>query len=75
LLLSRLQSIGVPAGPINSVAQAFADPQIQHRKIALVLDRDDGSTIPGVRIPIRFSRSQLACGGPSPMLGEKSEPR
>jgi crotonobetainyl-CoA:carnitine CoA-transferase CaiB-like acyl-CoA transferase len=73
-LLTRLQSIGVPAGPINSVAQAFADPQVQHRKMRLTLDREDGSTVPGVRTPIRFSRSQLACTGPSPIRGGKSEP-
>lgn len=72
-LLSRLHSIGVPAGPINSVAQAFEDPQIQHRQLALGLQRGDGTRIPGVRTPIRFSRSRLACSGPSPLLGENSK--
>lgn len=74
-LLSRLHSIGVPAGPINSVAQAFADPQVQHRQMALALERGDGTTLPGVRMPIRFSRSQLPCTGPAPTLGRESKPR
>jgi crotonobetainyl-CoA:carnitine CoA-transferase CaiB-like acyl-CoA transferase len=74
-LLSRLHGIGVPAGPINTVAQAFADPQIRHRQIALALQRDDGTTVPGVRTPINFSRSRLTCGGPSPLLGGDSKLR
>src|SRR5690606_16261865 len=30
-LLSELEQAGVPAGPINNIAQMFADPQAEHR--------------------------------------------
>lgn len=69
-LLAALEAHGVPAGPINTVAQAFDDPQLQHRGMALTMQRDDGQAIPGVRLPIRFSRSSLAEPQPSPLLGE-----
>lgn len=73
-LLFQLAKEGVPAGPINTVAQAFDDPQIRHRGMRLNLKREDnGSEIPGVRLPIRFSRSMLQTERPSPLLGEHQE--
>ncbi len=68
-LLARLQDAGVPAGPINTVAQAFADPQLRHRGMQLSLTREGQDTpIPGVRTPIRFSESRLTLDRPSPLL-------
>lgn len=67
-LLASLEQAGVPAGPINSVEDAFNDPQIVHRGLQLALEREDGLEISGVRTPIRFSRSGLALGKASPKL-------
>jgi crotonobetainyl-CoA:carnitine CoA-transferase CaiB-like acyl-CoA transferase len=70
-LLAALEAQGVPAGPINTVAQAFADPQIRHRGLELAMARaEDGAAVPGVGLPIRFSRSPLATPRPSPRLGK-----
>ncbi|MEG3165706.1 CaiB/BaiF CoA-transferase family protein [Sphingomonas sp. PB2P19] len=68
-LLAQLEAVGVPAGPINSVAQAFADPQVVARGMAIDAARADGSTVPGVRTPIRFSDADLATSAAAPMLG------
>lgn len=70
-LLATLEAAGVPAGPINTVEQAFADPQIIHREMRLTLDRK-GQTLPGLRTPIRFSDASLALTRAAPMLGEAS---
>ncbi|PQA89597.1 CaiB/BaiF CoA transferase family protein [Hyphococcus luteus] len=72
-LLMRLEEAGVPAGPINSVADAFADKQIVHRGMRLSMTRDDGVTVPGVRTPIRFSRSEPPQPQPAPVLGGKAD--
>jgi crotonobetainyl-CoA:carnitine CoA-transferase CaiB-like acyl-CoA transferase len=69
-LLAALAERGVPAGPINRVDEAFADPQIRHRGLELAMPREDGTVVPGVRLPVRFSRSALAAPRPSPRLGE-----
>src|SRR5690606_13563575 len=69
-LLAAFAEAGVPAGPINTVEQAFADPQVRHRGMALSMTRDDGTAVPGVRLPIRFSRSPLAPASASPRLGK-----
>ncbi|MET4897468.1 CoA transferase [Sphingomonadaceae bacterium jetA1] len=74
-LLARLEAAGVPAGPINTVEQAFADPQVVARGLAIHPARPDGSTVPGVRTPIRFSDAALALDRAAPMLGEDTPRR
>lgn len=68
-LLAALEAAGVPAGPINTVEQAFADPQMLARGLAIQPERPDGSTVPGVRTPIRFSDANLVLDRAAPMLG------
>lgn len=68
-LLADFEAVGVPAGPINTVAQVFADPQVRHRDMQLELDFG-GAPVPGVRSPIRLSRSPLVLDRPSPALGQ-----
>ncbi|MCC5974592.1 MAG: CoA transferase [Rubellimicrobium sp.] len=67
-LLAACEAAGVPAGPINDMAEVFADPQIVARGL-----RIDPGGIPGVRLPIRFSDATLALGRPSPALGADQE--
>src|SRR6187549_3006527 len=61
-LLAALEVEGIPAGPINTVAQALADPQIAARGMML----DLGEGLKGLRTPIRFSDAELAPGRRSP---------
>jgi crotonobetainyl-CoA:carnitine CoA-transferase CaiB-like acyl-CoA transferase len=67
-LLAALETAGVPAGPINTVADVFADPQIIARGM-----RIDPDGVPGVRSPISLSASPLALGRRAPRLGEHGE--
>jgi crotonobetainyl-CoA:carnitine CoA-transferase CaiB-like acyl-CoA transferase len=64
-LLAACEAEGVPAGPINDLAEVFADPQVVHRGMRLKLDG-----IPSVRSPFAFSGAELRLGRPSPKLGE-----
>ncbi len=67
-LLLALEAAGVPAGPINTVAEAFQDPQVVHRGMQIEVVRADGSVLPGLRTPIRFSDAELALGKAAPDL-------
>lgn len=69
-LLAALEAAGVPIGPINTVEQAFADPQVVHRGMQIEVTRADGTTLPGLRTPIRFSDAELNLGRAAPKLGE-----
>lgn len=69
-LLARLHALHVPAGPINTVSQALADPQIAARGMVISPPRAGDTPVPGLRTPIRFSDATLDLGAPSPRLGE-----
>jgi crotonobetainyl-CoA:carnitine CoA-transferase CaiB-like acyl-CoA transferase len=71
-LARRLDEEGVPAGPINSVAQAFADPQVLARAMAGTARVSDGQTVPAVRLPIRMTGLDERPGAAAPRLGEDS---
>ncbi|MGB3147176.1 MAG: CaiB/BaiF CoA-transferase family protein [Paracoccaceae bacterium] len=64
-LLAACEAEGVPAGPINDLAEVFADPQIVARGMKIVLDG-----VPQVRSPFVFSGAELALDRGSPKLGE-----
>ena len=67
-LLELLEAAGVPAGPINSVADAFADPQIVARAMQQQFLTPDGQSIAGIRTPIRFGHMDLKLGAAAPKL-------
>ena len=69
-LLKRLERARVPAGPINNVAEVFADPQLIDRGMRLNLPRPGSDGVPTVRTPILMSDSNLVYGRASPRLGE-----
>ncbi|TMV90684.1 CoA transferase [Thioclava sp. BHET1] len=65
-LLGALEAATVPAGPINSVDQVFADPQVQARGMVT-----SAGGIPGIRTPIRLSDTPLADPRPAPKLSPR----
>ncbi|MBN7806047.1 CoA transferase [Agrobacterium rosae] len=69
-LLTACETNAVPAGPINSIEEMFADPQVQSRGLRIDLPAADGTVIPGVRTPIVLSETPLRYERPSPRLGE-----
>ena len=60
----------MPAGPINTIAEMFGDPQIKARGLRVDLEAADGTVIPSVRSPIVLSETPLRYERPSPGLGE-----
>ncbi|MBI3433892.1 MAG: CoA transferase [Proteobacteria bacterium] len=71
-LLAQLAAVGVPAGPINTLDQVFADPQVVHRGLRIEpasADAKDGK-IAGLRTPIMLDGAPMASPRPSPRLGE-----
>ncbi|WP_439153619.1 CaiB/BaiF CoA transferase family protein [Yoonia sp.] len=67
-LLAACAAHGVPAGPINDMAEVFADPQIIHRRMQVDLDG-----VPSVRLPISFSDADVMPTRPSPTLGSDQD--
>ena len=63
-LIKVLNTVGVPCGPINSVAEALNDPQTKHRVMQVAPEG-----VAGIRTPINFGRSTLELTRTAPTLG------
>ena len=71
--LEKLNKLGIPCGPINSLDQVFEDPQVQAREMVVQLPHTQAGSVPTVANPIRFSNTPIAYQQASPLLGEYSE--
>lgn len=79
--IALLQDKAVPCGPINTIEQAFEDPQVQARGIRIDLPREQGagaesasaSRVSGVACPIRLSQTPVAYRRAPPALGQHSD--
>jgi len=71
--LSLFEAEGVPAGPINTLAQVFDDPQVQSRSMQIEMQHEDGTRVPGVANPLKMSKTPPRYRRPAPLLGEHTD--
>ncbi len=71
-LVARLNEAGVPSGPINSIDQVFADPQVRHLGIARTLD-DGEQRATYVGQPVTLSRTPSQIVSHPAALGADTE--
>lgn len=67
-LLAACEAEGVPAGPINDMADVFSDPQVIARKMQVEVEG-----VPTVRSPFAFSGAKLSIKRAPPRLDEHGE--
>ncbi|MDE1973522.1 MAG: CoA transferase [Hyphomicrobiales bacterium] len=68
--IERLNKAGVPCGPINSIDQVFADPQVKHLGMA---QKVGGSALRLVGQPVSLSRTPSRLVARPPKLGEHTD--
>jgi crotonobetainyl-CoA:carnitine CoA-transferase CaiB-like acyl-CoA transferase len=71
--LDALERVGVPCGPINTIADVFADPQVQARGLRLDLPHPAIGTVPSVANPIKYSATPISYRSAPPMLGADTD--
>ena len=71
--VEQLEAVGVPCGPINELAQVFADPQVQARGLAFELPHVLAGLVPQVGSPIRLSETPVEYRRAPPLLGEHTQ--
>jgi len=69
-LIDALSARGVPCGPINTIDQVFADPQIEARHIVHRFPRADGVETPTVAYPPKMSATPADYRRAPPRLNE-----
>jgi crotonobetainyl-CoA:carnitine CoA-transferase CaiB-like acyl-CoA transferase len=68
--IAALEEAGVPCGPINDLAEVFADPQVRHRGMRVEAPHPVAGTVPMVASPIRLSGTPVSHDVPPPTLGQ-----
>lgn len=68
--IGQLEAAGVPCGPIHTLDEVFAQPQVAARQMRIELDHPRAGRVPLVGNPMKFSRTPLTYRQAPPVLGE-----
>jgi crotonobetainyl-CoA:carnitine CoA-transferase CaiB-like acyl-CoA transferase len=71
--LDQFAARRIPCGPINTYAEAFADPQVQSRQMVLETDHPTLGHGRAVGFPVKMSGAAPASGRRAPLLGEHTD--
>lgn len=71
--IARLEARAVPCGPINGLAEVFADPQVQARGLAVKMPHSEAGEVPLVASPIRLSKTPVEYRRAPPLVGEHTD--
>jgi formyl-CoA transferase len=64
---------GVPVGPVNTIDQTFADPQVDHLQLVQPVDHGRLGRLGVIRNAVTLQDGPSTVRGPSPELGEHTE--
>lgn len=68
--LERLEKSGIPCGPILSVAEALAHPQVVAREMVMALDHPHAGPIRVTGVPVRLSETPGSLRSPPALVGQ-----
>jgi crotonobetainyl-CoA:carnitine CoA-transferase CaiB-like acyl-CoA transferase len=71
--IGKLRAVGVPCGPINSVAEALNDPHTLAREMVRTMNHPAAGELKLVGIPFRMNGTPAAVRRPPPLLGEHTD--
>jgi crotonobetainyl-CoA:carnitine CoA-transferase CaiB-like acyl-CoA transferase len=69
-LLARLETAGVPAGPVYDVLQMHADPQVQARAMVVEVEHARLGPVKTLGLPVKFSDTPGAVATGAPLYGQ-----
>jgi len=68
-----LRELDVEVGPINSLQEVFADPQLLHRRMVVEVDHPIAGKMKQVGIPLQFSKTPGQIRSPAPSIGQDTK--
>jgi len=73
--MAALEAVGVPCGPVNDIAQAFAEPQARHRgaRVRQAHALAAGGAVETIASPMRLSETPVTYRHAPPMLGAHTD--
>ncbi len=71
--VALLDSGGVPCGPILNMAETFAHPQIQARRMSVEVEHPTAGRMQVLGFPPQLSETPVGVRTPAPLLGEHTD--
>ena len=71
--LTALEAAGVPAGPIYTLDEVYADPQVRARDMVVETEHPTAGRVRNIGIPVKLSETPGAFRRPAPALGEHTD--
>jgi len=71
--LARCEAAGVPAGPINSVPEALADPHVRARGMVQTLSHPQAGRVSALGNPVKMSATPPVLAAAAPTLGQDTD--
>jgi crotonobetainyl-CoA:carnitine CoA-transferase CaiB-like acyl-CoA transferase len=71
--VKRLVEADIPAAPVNSMEEAFQDPQARHREMLQYVNHPVEGRIPQLGFPVKFSDTPGRIKSPPPLLSEHTD--
>jgi len=71
--IARLEAVGVPCGPINSLDEVFENEQVRARGVQVELPHPDAGKVKLVRSPMRMSTLSTTSEAAPPLLGQHTD--
>jgi crotonobetainyl-CoA:carnitine CoA-transferase CaiB-like acyl-CoA transferase len=68
--IAKIQALKVPAGPINDIAQALAEPQVAARQMIVNIPHPQNGKFQMIGSPIKLSDTCVSYTNAAPMLGQ-----
>ncbi len=70
LWLDALAAVGVPAGPVLTIAEMLAHPQVRARDMVVTTRHPTVGDTEAIGCPIKFSSTPARVGRPAPLFGQ-----
>ena len=71
--LAELEAVAIPCGPVNTIDEVAADPQVAARRMILELFHPTAGPLRVINSPVKMSRTPSLVVRPSPELGEHTD--
>lgn len=71
--LALLEAAGIPCGPVNDIADVFADPQVKARDMVTCIEHPHAGAVPLVASPLKLSATPVDLRHAPPLLGQHTD--
>ncbi len=71
--LASLEEAGIPCGPVNDIADVFADPQVRARGMIGHVEHPHAGMVPLVASPLKLSATPVDLRHAPPLLGQHTD--